>query len=164
MYQVGMKVIHPLHGVGIVEDLEEKTILGTVTRMASLSFQDGRLKMMVNVSSPNPMIRPPVDPQEVEAVMTTLRRTRTDIPRKANDRYPVNLARIKSCDIHQLSDVVKELTIVKKITPKEHTMLKQARRVLADELACVTGCDEDEMEKIIDHTCRANVGELALVG
>ncbi|MCA9793120.1 MAG: hypothetical protein KC910_15030 [Candidatus Eremiobacteraeota bacterium] len=163
MFQVGMKVVHSLHGLGIVEALEEKTILGSVTRMASLSFQDGRLQMMVNVSSSNSLIRPVIDCREVEAVMDTLRRNRTDIPRRANERYPINLAKIKSGNVHQLCEVVKELTVVKKITPKEHTMLKQARRILSDELACVTGCDADEMEKIVDHTCRVNAGELVLV-
>lgn len=165
MYRVGMKVMHALHGVGDVESMEEKTILGQVTRFAVISFQESRMKIMVNVDQGNGMIRPTIHPDQVEDVMEHLRRNNSQLPSKSTDRYAVNLTKIKSGDIIKLAEVVKDLIVLgkeKRTSPKEQTMLKQARRILAAELACVTGCEEDEMEKIVDHTCRINAPEMAM--
>lgn len=165
MYQIGMKVVHPLHGLGEVESLEEKTILGSTTRFAGISFQDGRLNVMINVSSKNPQVRALVAVEEVEKVMAHLRNNVCEVPPKANDRHTFHLTKLKKGDIYSLCEVVKDtihISSSKKISPREHSLLKQARGILADELSCVTGCDRDEMEKIIDHTCRVRKVEMAV--
>ena len=165
MYQIGMKVVHPLHGIGEVESVEDKTILGSTTRFAGISFQEGRLNVMINVSSKNPQVRPLVAVEEVEKVMEHLRSNICEVPPKANDRHTFHLNKLKKGDIYSLCEVIKDtiyISGVKKISPREHNLVKQARGILADELSCVTGCDRDEMEKIIDHTCRVQKVELAV--
>ncbi|MBI3929547.1 MAG: hypothetical protein HY319_28660 [Armatimonadetes bacterium] len=165
IFRAGSKVVHSLHGLGVVESIEEKDILGKLSRFSVISFQEGRLKIMVNVDQGNNMIRPLIDADEVGTVMDHLRQEHNDLPTKTTERYQVNLNKIKSGDIYALAAVVKNLIAVsydKKLSPKEQQMLKQSRRILAQELAYVTGCDDDEMEQIVDHTCR--VGKRELVG
>lgn len=137
--------------------LEVMEIMGSTIQMAGISFQEGRLEVRVNVSSPSSMIRPISSEQKVEEIMDFLRNQVTEVPPKANDRHTYHLNRMKTGDVMALAQVVKNTmfyTGKKRISPREVTLMKQARRILAEELACVTGNDADEMEMIIDRTCR----------
>lgn len=157
MFTVGSKVIHPLHGLGTVEKLEEKTILGQLSRFACISFQNDRLKIMVNLEQKNSMIRPLISEEEIARVMDHLRNCEGNLPTKSSERYNINLKKIKSCDIYQLAEVVRDLTGLsreKKLSPKEQQMLKQSRKMLSVEFGYVTSRDEEEMESVIDATCR----------
>lgn len=103
------------------------------------------------------MIRPLIDADEIERVMEHLRNCEGNLPTKSSERYNINLRKIKSCDIYQLAEVVRDLTGLsreKKLSPKEQQMLKQSRKMLSVEFGYVTSRDEEEMEAVIDATCR----------
>ncbi len=155
--RVGSKIVHALHGVGSVESIEEKTILNKVTRFSVICFEQPALKIMVNVDGKNNMIRPLIEPSEVDRVMDHLKNfTSPGLISKSTQRYHVNLLKIKSGEVFPLCEVIKELTGLvedKKLTQKEQTMLEQSRRILAAELSEVTKRAEAEMEQLIDQTC-----------
>ena len=163
MYQVGTKVVHPIHGLGEVESLEVKEVLGTTISMAGISFQEGRLQVSVNISSPSAMIRPVMSPEEVEEVMDFIRNGVTEVPSRANERHTYHLNAMKTGGPMALAHVVKNTifyTGKKRISAREVSLMKQARRILACEIAAVTGCNEDEMEQIIDRSSRRKQAEL----
>jgi CarD family transcriptional regulator len=165
MYTVGSKVIHPLHGMGTVEKVEEKTILGQMSKFACISFQNDRLKIMVNLEQRNSMIRPLVEASEIDRVMDHMRNCEGNLPTKSSERYNINLKKIKSCDIYQLAEVVRDLTGLsrqKKLSPKEQQMLKQSRKMLSIEFSYVTNRDEEEMEALVDATCRNEETEVLI--
>ncbi len=165
MFTVGSKVIHPLHGLGTVEKVEEKTILGQLSKFACISFQNDRLKIMVNLEQRNSMIRSLVEASEIDKVMDHLRNCEGNLPTKSSERYNINLKKIKSCDIYQLAEVVRDLTGLsrqKKLSPKEQQMLKQSRKMLSVEFSYVTSRDEEEMEAIVDATCRNEETEVLI--
>jgi|LSQX01.2.fsa_nt_gb CarD family transcriptional regulator len=165
MFTVGSKVIHPLHGLGTVEKIEEKTILGQLSKFACISFQNDRLKIMVNLEQRNSMIRPLVEASEIDQVMDHLRNCEGNLPTKSSERYNINLKKIKSCDIYQLAEVVRDLTGLsrqKKLSPKEQQMLKQSRKMLSVEFSYVTSRDEEEMEALVDATCRNEETEVLI--
>ena len=154
MFRVGSKVIHSLHGLGVVENIEEKVILGNVTQFAILAFD--RLQIMANIGQRNNMIRPLIDASEVPAVLEYLKKCDTDLPTNYTKRYNVNLEKVKSGDIHQLCEVVKALSKLgrgKKLGHKDQSMLERARKVLAQEIGFVTDCDVENMEQVLEQTC-----------
>jgi CarD family transcriptional regulator len=162
MFQVGSKVIHSLHGLGIVESIEEKEILGSVTRFAVLAFE--RLQIMANVSQKNCMVRPLIAGTEVPKVLEFLKGCSCDLPSNYTKRYNLNLEKMKSGDIFQTCEVVKSLSVLgraKKLGHKDQSMLEKARKVLAQELSYVTECDVENMESVLDQTC--GLGEAPLV-
>jgi CarD family transcriptional regulator len=65
MFSIGEKVLHPLHGVGVVETIEEKAILEKLARFSTISFQGDRLKIMVNLDQGNNLIRHLVAADEI---------------------------------------------------------------------------------------------------
>lgn len=154
MFQVGCKVIHSLHGLGAVESIEEKVILGSLTRFAVLAFD--RLQIMANVDQKNSMVRPLIEVSEVAPILEFLQTCEADLPSNYTKRYNLNLEKVKSGDIFQLCEVIKSLSRMaqgKKLGHKDQNMLERARRVLAQELSFVTNADVDAMEKTIDQAC-----------
>lgn len=154
MFRVGSKVIHSLHGLGIVESIEEKTILGNVTRFAVLAFE--RLQIMANVDQKNCMVRPLITADRVPQVIDFLKGCSCELPSNYTKRYNVNLEKMKSGDVLQTCEVIKSLSVLgrgKKLGHKDQSMLEKARKVLAQELSYVTNQEVDAMECVIDQTC-----------
>jgi len=157
MYKIGQKVIHPLHGVGVVEKIEEKMILGKVSQFAVISFQNDRLKIMVNLNQNNSLIRNLVGKEEVPKVLKFLRKCKSDLPTRSSERYNINLKKIKSADIYQVAEVIKDLSdlsTVKKLSPKELSMLKQTKKLLSTEFSYITEMTPEEIEEMIEESCR----------
>jgi CarD family transcriptional regulator len=154
---VGATIVHSLHGVGHVETLEDKDILGKMTRFAVISFQEDRLKIMVNIDQRNSMLRALMTSEEVEVVMEHLKNhTCATVISKSTQRYNVNMQKIKSGDVNSLAEVVKELSGLleeKRLTQKELTMLEQSRKILAAELSQVTQRSEEESLAWIEQSC-----------
>jgi CarD family transcriptional regulator len=157
MYSVGSKVVHALHGLGTVETIEEKDILGQIARFSVISFQNDRLKIMVNVDQRNNMIRPLTESSDIPKVLDYMKSVTCEMPSKSSERYAINLRKVKSADVYQLAEVVKDLMDLsreKKLSPKELAMLKQARGILSSEMGQVLSKSIEEMESSIDVACR----------
>src|SRR5437762_1755967 len=138
MFSVGEKVLHPLHGVGVVETIEEKTILEKIARFSTISFQNDRLKIMVNLDQGNNLIRHLVSHDEVPKVISFLRECKVNLAVKSSEHYNINLKKIKSGDPYQLAEVIRDLSDlsrVKKLSPKEAAMLKQTKKLLSTEFS-----------------------------
>lgn len=157
MYSCGQRVVHPLYGIGLVEKIEEKEFMGTISRFGIISFQNDRLRYMVNLDQKNNMIRDLISRDEVAKVLEFMRNCKSGLPVKSSERFSVNMKKIKTADIYQLAEVLKdlsELSKVKKLSPKEQTMLKQSRKLMAAEFSCVTEETPERLEQLIDNTCR----------
>lgn len=155
--EVACQVVHSLHGVGTVESVETKELLGKETRFATITFQDDRLKIMVNLDGRNQMLRPLMTHGEVEQVLSHMgSHINEAVVSKSTHRYNLNLQKIKSGDVTSLCEVIKELTTLleeKRLTQKEHSMLEQSRKILASELSEVRKRPQEEMIELISQTC-----------
>ena len=154
MFRVGSKVIHSLHGLGVVESIEEKEILGNVTCFAVLAFE--RLQIMANVGQKNCMVRPLIEASQVPNILEFLKGASCELPSNYTKRYNMNLEKMKSGDVFQTCEVVKSLSVLgrgKKLGHKDQSMLEKARKVLAQELSYVTDQDVENMESVLDQTC-----------
>ena len=159
MFSIGSKVMHPLHGLGTVESIEHEVILGQECEFASIYFQNDRLRIKVNNSRKNAMIRPLVNKEDIGKIISHLQSADSPLPTRPSDRYNFNLRKVKSCDVYQLAEVIRDLTVYSKahkLPPKELQMLKQARKTLATEFSFVTDRDEEAIESEIDEICRSN--------
>jgi len=164
MFSIGEKVLHPLHGVGVVETIEEKSILEKIARFSTISFQGDRLKIMVNLDQGNNLIRHLVREDEIPKVFDFLRGCKVNLAVKSSERYNINLKKIKSGDIYQLAEVIRDLSDLgrtKKLSPKEAAMLKQTRKLLSCEFSSVNGQNADDIEVLIENAVKE---ECALAG
>ena len=149
-------VCHPLYGLGTVESIEEKTVLGETISLAQIVFPRENMKMMVNVNKDTYLFRPLVSEDPVDAIFEHMKNHETNAPARANQRQRVNLDKIKSNDIFQLSEVIKDLAVMstkKKLSFKESEMFERARQVLVEELTLVTGRQPESLDELIARAC-----------
>lgn len=158
-YGVGSMVMHPLYGIGTVEKIEEKDILGKVNKFSIISFQNDKLKIMVNMEQKNNLIRNLIAREEIPRVLNFLKECKSDLPIKSSERYNVNLKKIKSSDVYQLAEVIKDLSLLgkeKKLSPKEVNMLKQSKKMLAMEFGYVSNISQEDAEMMIEASCKCD--------
>lgn len=156
-FTVGQKVVHPLHGIGTVESIEEKNILGKTTRFSEIYFSGERLKIMVNLDSENSMIRSLISKDEIPKILKVMKNAKNDVSLRSSERFNNNMKKIKSADIYKMAEVIKDLTELKKckkLSCKEEMMLKQTKKILSSELSFVGNIPQEEAEQMIDQVVK----------
>lgn len=156
-YEIGQKVIHPLHGIGTVKKIEEKEILGKIGRFSEIYFNNDRLIIMVNLESSKSLIRDLVPKDEIPKVFKFMKKCKNKLPLRSSERYNFNMKRIKSANIYNLAAVIKdlsELKKIKKLSTKEEAMLKQTKEILSSEVSFVKKISQEEAEKLIDQVIK----------
>lgn len=154
MFNVGDKVVYPMHGAGIIEAIEEKEIMGTTKKYYIMKMPIGEMKVMIpldNVS--NIGLRQIIDDEGVNKVFTILREQHSIISTNWNRRYRMNMEKIKSGSIFNVAEVVRNLMIRdrdKGLSTGERKMLESAKQILVSELVLAKGIDEDQMLSILD--------------
>lgn len=157
VFEPGAFVLHPLHGIGRIEKFENKEILGQSCEFAVISFQNDKLRIMVNLNQKESMFRNLISNEDIPVVLSYIKSFESEIPLKSTDRYNLNMKKIKSADILMLAQVIKDLTSlgrVKKLTPKELDMLKQSKKTMATEFAFVSSIPIEDAETMLEESCR----------
>lgn len=145
-----------MYGLGTVESIEEKTVLGETISLAQIVFPRENMKMMVNINKDTELFRPLVAEDQVDSIFEHMKNHESSGPSRANQRQRMNLDKIKSNDIFQLSEVIKDLAVMstkKKLSFKESEMLERARQVLIEELTLVTGRKSETLDELIARAC-----------
>lgn len=155
MFNVGDKIVYPMHGAGIIESIEEKEILGEKQNYYIVRIPYGDMKVMIPIKNVDDIgIREVIDSKDVDKVISILKNENVSQVSNWNKRYRENMSRIKSGDIFEVADVVRMLMIRDKekgLSTGERKMLNNAKQILISELVLVKGMDKDEIENIIDN-------------
>lgn len=101
MFSVGDLVCYPMHGVGVIEAIEEQQVLGETARYYVLRFVVGRMTAMVPVASAEAVgLRALSDSSVCERVLGYLAEdTSTEESENWNRRYRDNLDKLRGGDI-----------------------------------------------------------------
>ncbi|MDR0841673.1 MAG: CarD family transcriptional regulator [Christensenellaceae bacterium] len=154
MFVVGERICYPMHGVGVVEHIEEKTVLGEIAQYYILRFISNKMTAMVPVATAqNVGLRPLIEQCECEQVMAYLLETPCSESDNWNQRYRDNFAKLKRGDIYGVADVVKCLKkrdSDKGLSAGERKMLMTARQVLVAELSEASGQDAGALRDIVE--------------
>lgn len=153
MFEIGDKVVYPMHGAGIIEAIEEKEVLGEKRKYFIMRMPIGDMKVMVPVDNVEDVgIRDIIDEDGYKDVMSILRDDRSAMPQNWNRRYRANMDRIKSGDIFEVAAVVRNLLLLdreKGLSTGERKMLSSAKQMLLSEMVLVTDSDIESVEKIV---------------
>ncbi|MGI6145557.1 MAG: CarD family transcriptional regulator [Clostridia bacterium] len=151
MFKIGDKIVYPMHGAGIIEGIEEKEILGDKRQYYVLRMPIGDMKVMVPIANVETIgIRKVIGGDEVGEVFNILRQEDSPMSTNWNRRYRSNMEKIKSGNIYDLAEVVRNLTSRDKekgLSTGEKKMLDSARQILLSELVLAK---DGEEERIID--------------
>lgn len=154
MFDVGDKVVYPMHGAGVIEGIEEKEILGEKKKYFVMRMPIGDMKVMVPMENVDHIgLRQVVGNEAVNRVMDIMGEREIDLQSNWNQRYRANMDKMKSGDIYELADVVRNLMIrdrSKGLSTGERKMLDQAKQILISELALVKDMDSKEVFSMLD--------------
>jgi len=154
MFNIGDKVVYPMHGAGIIEGIEEREISGEKLSYYVIKLPMGEMKAMIPMNKANEVgLRQIIDEKEILKVFEVLKKESSSMPMNWNHRYRVNLEKIKSGSIFEVAEVVRNLASrdrQKGLSTGEKKMLENARRILLSELVLAKNVAENQMEEILD--------------
>ena len=150
MYKIGDSVVYPMHGAGIIEDIEIKEVLGKEQSYYVVRMPIGDMKVMVPMDNAAGVgMRDVIEKAEAEKVLSAFRTVETDVIQNWNKRFRENMVRIKSGDIFEVAAVVKSLMLrdrEKGLSTGERKMLSNAKQILISEIVVATGDDHQTIE------------------
>lgn len=153
MFNIGDRIVYPMHGAGTIEDIEEREILGEIRKYFIMKMPIGDMKVMVPVDNVEEVgVRQIIDDLEMEKVITILRGNRTVMSQNWNRRYRANMERIKSGDIYEIAEVVRNLMLLdneKGLSTGERKMLSSAKQMLISEMVLVCELELEETEQLV---------------
>jgi CarD family transcriptional regulator len=154
LFNIGDKVVYPMHGAGIIEAIEEKEILGERQKYYVMRMPIGDMKVMVPLNNvENIGLREVVDHSTVDKVLERMKKRDIKDTLNWNRRYRANLDKMRSGDIYEVADVVRSLMVrdeEKGLSTGERKMLENAKQILISELALARDLDEAAAFKLID--------------
>jgi len=146
VFETGDKISYPMHGVGVVEAIEARTVLGETQQYYILRFLSGRMTAMVPVRTAESVgLRTLISPGECDRLLAFLQGEAGAEAENWNQRYRDNYSKLRGGDIYEVAEVVKCLNrreAEKGLSAGERKMLLTARQVLLAELCAVSGKDE----------------------
>lgn len=151
VFSVGDKVVYPMHGAGVIEAIETKEVLNRTEKYYIMRMPIGELRVMIPMSSGEELgLREVIDVAEVAKVLDVLRAETTKMSQNWNRRYRANLEKIKTGDIYEVAEVVRNLTArerEKGLSTGERKMLENARQILVSELVLAQDTTEEEVQR-----------------
>jgi len=153
MFKVGDKVVYPMHGAGIIESIEEREVLGEKRSYYIMKIPIGDMKVMVPMDNVQDIgLRQIIDTQEMSEVLGILQDKNSTMNVSWNKRYRANMDKIKSGNIFEVAEVVRNLAIRDKekgLSTGERKMLENAKRILISELVLVKDIAEDQVKDLL---------------
>ena len=154
-YKVGDQVVYPQHGVATIQKIEDKEVLGEKQSYLVLELDEGDLTLMVPAASVEEVgIRNLIGKEQVEEVLGILGKAKvTDGADNWSRRFKANSEKLRSGDIQQVAEVVRNLSIRDKqkgLSTGERRMLNRARRILSGEIAVALKLDAEGAEEVLE--------------
>tara|TARA_Y100000588_G_C14126258_1_gene869554 strand:- start:406 stop:885 length:480 start_codon:yes stop_codon:yes gene_type:complete len=159
MFQIGDKVVYPMHGAGIIEGVEEKEILGETRKYYVLRLPLKNMKVLLPVDNIDQLgLREIINSDQVKGVFGVLEEDISAMPQNWNRRYRSNMEKVKSGDIYEVADVVRNLMLMdreKGLSTGERKMLTNSKQILVSELCLAKDSTEKEILKLIDDALKS---------
>lgn len=153
MFNIGDRVVYPKHGAGTIIGIEEKEVLGEKQKYYIIQLPIGEMTAMLPMRKAEELgVRRVITEEEVNDVVNILKGDRSKMSLNWNRRYRANLEKIKTGDIYEVTEVVRNLTLrdqEKGLSTGEKKMLSDAKQILISELVLAKGLEEAEVEAMI---------------
>ena len=164
-FEIGDNVVYPHHGAGKVVKKEDKEILGEVRQYLTIKILHNDMTVMVPCENAGKAgLRRVIDEETVKKVLAVLTAGVSEMPKNWNRRFKHNRDKIKTGDIYELAEVVRNLAIRehdKGLSTGEKQMFTRAKKILASELMYALEKTEDDAEAYLDDLLKSSAERLA---
>ena len=154
MYQIGDKVVHAMHGAGVIDSIVRKKVAGKVQDYYLLKLSTGSMMVMIPTEHSDEIgVRPVVSGQEATHILSEMEDIQVDMTSNWNQRYRENMLRIKSGNLLEVAKVVKGLMYretQKGLSTGERKMLHSAKQILISELVLAQSMPYEAVEERVN--------------
>jgi CarD family transcriptional regulator len=156
MYNVGDRIVYPMHGAGIIEAIEEKEILGVVNSYYVLRVPIGNINLMVPTKNAVEIgVRDVVSSTVIEELFEHIRHCEIPMNENWSKRYRENMDKIKSGEIFEIASIFKYLLLREKekgLSSGEKKMLVTAKQIIVSEIMLSKDIEAKEAETSLEES------------
>lgn len=154
MFQVGDKIVHPMHGAGVVDSIVQKKVNGVVREYYILKLPVGGMLVMIPTQNCEEIgVRPVMKGEEADQIIAAMPEIQVEMTQNWNQRYRENMLRLKSGNLLEVARVVKGLTrrdAERGLSTGERKMLHSARQILISEIVLSQNSSYEDVEARIN--------------
>ncbi len=162
MYSIGDKVVHPMHGAGIIKDQKKIMLSGVERDYYVVCFAVGSMISDIPVDGCEKIgIREVITKEEAKKVLEYFHTLDIGDDVNWNKRQRDNIAKLKSGDIYKVAGVLKELMCREKrkgLSTSERKTLCSAKQIIMSELILSEVAGENDIQLILDDSVAEAVG------
>jgi len=164
-FEIGDNVVYPHHGAGQVLKKELKKMFGEEREYLTIKILHNDMTVMVPCENAGVAgLRRVIDEETVKKVLAVLQDELSEMPKNWNRRFKHNRDKIKTGNIYELAEVVRNLAIRehdKGLSTGEKQMFTRAKKILASELMYALEKSEDDAEAYLDDLLTSSAERLA---
>ncbi len=153
LYEIGDKIVYPMHGVGVIKEIKEKNILEQTKLYYIIEMSFSKMVIMIPVDMSNKMgLRSPIGPNKIGKAFDILQDKATKQEDDWKIRYSNNHEKVKRGSLFELAEVVRNLFIrnqIKELSNSEKKLFENALKLMVDEIALSKNIEKDEAEHLI---------------
>ena len=154
MFRIGDKIVHPMHGAGVVDEIVQQKVNGVLRDYYRMKMPVGDMLVMIPTDHCEELgVRAVLTGGEVEQMLGQLEGIQVEMESNWNHRYRENMLRLKSGDLLEVAKVVKGLALRdsrRSLSTGERKMLHAAKQILISEIGMAQCISYQEAESRID--------------
>lgn len=150
MFHVGDKIVHPMHGAGIIDSVVVKRVNGVTRDYYVLKLPVGEMLVMIPTENCVEIgVRPVISPEEAGRLIDDLPKIEVEVDPNWNRRYRDNMLQLKSGNLSKVAKVMKSLMardVERGLSTGERKMLHSAKQILISEIVLSEGSSYEDVE------------------
>ncbi|EFV01740.1 CarD-like protein [Pseudoramibacter alactolyticus ATCC 23263] len=156
MYNIGDKIVYPMHGAGVIKNIQEMDIFEKTQMYYKVTIAAEGMEILIPVDKAEEVgLREIPTHQDLEAMLQVLSQPEDKMTSNWSKRYQDNMDQMKSGDIIDVAKVTRNLMLLdrrKGLSSGDKKMLMTAKNFLISEMMLIDGKEKEEACKIIETT------------
>jgi CarD family transcriptional regulator len=155
MFKVGDLAVYPAQGVGLIESIESREVMGSSQAFYIMKILGSNMKIMIPLNSADAVgLRQIISAKEIPKIYEILKNKDITIDKQTwNKRYRDYLEKIKTGSVYEVARVLRDLFILKNdkdLSFGERKMMDTAKGLLIKEISIATKSEETKIEEDIN--------------
>ncbi|MDY0187623.1 MAG: CarD family transcriptional regulator [Syntrophus sp. (in: bacteria)] len=152
MFKVGDLAVYPAQGVGVIEAIESREVMGSTQKFYIMKIMSNGMKIMIPTGSAESVgLRELILENDVPKVYEILKNKDITIDKQTwNKRYREYLEKIKTGSVFEIARVLRDLLILKNdknLSFGERKMMDTAKSLLIKEISIASNAEETKIEQ-----------------
>ena len=152
MFNIGDMAVYPAHGVGVIEAIENREIMGNRQHFYVMKILGNNAKIMIPKNGAESVgLREVITEEEIPRIYEILSERDVQVDKQTwNKRYKEYWEKIKTGSVYEIAKVLRDLFTLKldkDLSFGERKMMDTAKSLLIMEISIAANCEEREVER-----------------